>query len=177
MRAIEMLRSRLFIRNAHTQVIRNYGPRLYAHSESPDSPEFKISFSQDPEALSMGVLRKEKPKAIPSNPNNFEENKKFLNAMHQVMGANVHKCPTYQQVAYTEGRNAQFFSIYDFRNPPAQDRIADVEDSFGHIRVVDGNIEPNSYEPNNMYRLVSRNGYPQISDTLSDLIIKECEKN
>ena len=54
-------------------------------------------------------------------------------------------------------------------------RVADPEDILGVVRVHQGKLVPNSYEKMPTHRLLSMNGVFQLTDFLSQQLLRELE--
>lgn len=67
-------------------------------------------------------------------------------------------------------------AVYDQRSPPPFGRIPEVEDMFGLVRVENGVMVPESYEKNDMYRLITPDfGVCMFTEFLYNKIRKACE--
>ncbi|VVT58875.1 uncharacterized protein SAPINGB_P006428 [Magnusiomyces paraingens] len=112
-------------------------------------------------------------------PSQFYANPTFLNLLKDTLTHHIHECPTYNSLA--EGElfiGGSTLHIYDLRAPPPYGRIPDVQDIIGTVRIqepVHGEginkyevppIVPGSFEPNDMYRVLTRNGFMTLSELL-----------
>lgn len=151
-------------------------PPLYAHEEGD---RISISFSKNPQATTIGQFPKSDSELLAGlsteldpfepvrvlNPKAFEDNPKFWPIAQQVLKETIHTCPIFTSIATAE--EAQYFHIYDLRNPPPPNRIPEVDDILGTVEIVDGKIKEHSFQPNAMYRPVSPYGAMAVSDEIA----------
>lgn len=151
-------------------------PPLYAHE---NGDKISISFSKNPQATAIGRFPKSDAELLEGlsseldpfepmrvlNPKNFEENPEFWPIAQNVLKENIHLCPIFSSLATAD--EAQYFHIYDLRNPPPPNRIPEVDDILGTVEIVDGKIKKNSFEPNAMYRPVSPYGAMAVSEEIA----------
>lgn len=129
------------------------------------------------------------PYRIPDPPSVFAANPLFVHLLLDTVAETVHNCPVYNGIA--EGElfyGGATLHIYDLRAPPPYGRIPDVQDILGTVRIQqpvhnDGPnvplnkkykvpaIVPGSFEPNSMYRLLTRNGFFTLSDYLHKRVV------
>lgn len=70
-----------------------------------------------------------------------------------------------------------YIPVFDNRNPPMQARVPDVQDTMGMVVVnYEGVIDPNTYEENYQYRIITPDGPPQLSDYIFPKVKKVCEE-
>ena len=60
--------------------------------------------------------------------------------------------------------------ILDQRNPPPLGRIPDADDILASVRVEEGRMLPETYEPMPSYRLVTSDGVCQLTETLLEKV-------
>lgn len=128
------------------------------------------SFSENPKDLHIGTSETNK-----IDPEKFKSNKEFLNLLHKNIQDKIDQDFTYIMEA---GVNADaYMPIYDFREVPRFGRTPEVDSIFGYVRVSsDGKIVPNSYEPNEMYRLCNGAGLVKLSSFLLEQIREGIKK-
>lgn len=94
-------------------------------------------------------------------PQLFEENPDFWPRAAAALKQHIHDDPVYGDLVAAETRT-QYFHIYDFRLPPMFGRIPEVEDILGTVELAindkETTIVPQSFEPNAMYRPLTRFG-------------------
>ncbi|KAI9232526.1 MAG: hypothetical protein BYD32DRAFT_387653 [Podila humilis] len=61
--------------------------------------------------------------------------------------------------------------VADYRNPAPYGRIPLPEDIFGSVQIVDGVIEPGTYQRMPTHRIVSSLGLFQLSDYLHEKLV------
>lgn len=66
-------------------------------------------------------------------------------------------------------------TVYTKRNPRIIDRIPETEDIVGSVRLENGKMVDDSYEPMPVHRLVTRNGLFQLNKPLQAALISATE--
>lgn len=133
--------------------------------------QYKFSFSEDAKAMAIGYS-----KSKDATPDSFQENKDFLNTLHEVIGRRIDDDFTFIIEAGTNVDS--YMPIYDFREVPKYARIPLVECVFGYVMVDGkGKMIPKTYEANYLYRLCSGKGLIKLSDFLYDEIVQVVEAN
>lgn len=98
---------------------------------------------------------------IIANPQLFEENPDFWPVASEILRQHVHLDEAYGDLVAAETRT-RYFHIYDFRLPPMFGRIPEVEDILGTVELDiqprETTIIPMSFQPNAMYRPLTRYG-------------------
>ena len=72
--------------------------------------------------------------------------------------------------------NIRWLHISDERNPPPWGRIPYPEDIIGTVFVQGGVIQPNTYQPMPTHRLATSNGFMQLSEPLTQCLIREAKR-
>ena len=72
--------------------------------------------------------------------------------------------------------NIRWLHIGDERNPPPWGRIPYPEDIIGTVFVQGGVIQPNTYQPMPTHRLATSNGFMQLSEPLTQCLIREAKR-
>ncbi|KAK5814199.1 hypothetical protein F5H01DRAFT_346090 [Linnemannia elongata] len=102
-------------------------------------------------------------------PNKFTENEAFNNVLHTVIQQNLADDPMVQSVLQQQLEG--WTHIADYRNPAPYGRIPLPEDIFGSVQIVDGVIQPDSYQRMPTHRIVSSLGLFQLSDYLHERLV------
>ncbi|KAI5480010.1 hypothetical protein MNV49_001975 [Pseudohyphozyma bogoriensis] len=152
-------------------------PGLYYHSAPPSHPtnSFTISFLPTPppslefSPTTIGLLTPQRGDATdggppPLLPRNFTENKDFVRLLHEVLQGSIVGDESVEAWAVTRGEG--FLHIADERNPADMNRVPDPADIIASIFVKDGEIDPESYLPGDMYRLVTTDGLLKLPKSL-----------
>ncbi|KAK3816380.1 MAG: hypothetical protein J3Q66DRAFT_313707 [Benniella sp.] len=101
---------------------------------------------------------------IQVRPNKFTENEAFNTVLHAVIQKNLDKDPLVKQVLQQQLEG--WTHIADYRNPAPYGRIPLPEDIFGSVQIVEGVIQPSTYQRMPSHRIVSSNGLFQLSEYL-----------
>ncbi|KAG5363647.1 hypothetical protein CJU89_2823 [Yarrowia sp. B02] len=127
------------------------------------------------------------------DPRVFDKgNPEFLKVLNEVLKKDAYKDPQVKDFAAgqvfsilppqkrkkdsTPG-GTLYIPVFDNRNPPMQARVPDVQDTMGMIVVnYEGVIDPNTYEENFQYRIITPDGPPQLSDYIYPKVKKVCEE-
>lgn len=128
-------------------------------------------------------------------PADFVDNTLFITSvLFPTLEKYVHECPDYNRLAEGEKfYGGSTLHIYDFRATPPYGRIADVQDIIGTVRIQDAEyyedgspekengkfykvppIVPGSFEPNQMYRVLTMNGFVHLSELLQKKVAQVC---
>lgn len=134
-------------------------PQLFIHEIS--SEKTLVSFSEDPNKTPIGALK------APSDiitPNNFVEYKPFYNVLHESFATYAHLDQTYILDALNYPGSFMALSDYkvilDYMN-----QRPEMANTVGFIHVnFDCEMEPTSYEKNEMYNLCNIDGIITLSD-------------
>ncbi|KAF9154611.1 hypothetical protein BG015_000446 [Linnemannia schmuckeri] len=102
-------------------------------------------------------------------PNKFTENDAFNNVLHMVIQQNLADDPMVESVLQQQLEG--WTHIADYRNPAPYGRIPLPEDIFGSVQIVDGVIQPESYQRMPTHRIVSSLGLFQLSDHLHERLV------
>lgn len=128
------------------------------------------------------------------DPRVFDQGSKdFLKVLNEVLKKDAHKDPDVKDFAASQvftilppQKNKKgktpggtlYIPVFDMRNPPMQARVPDVQDTMGMVVVdYEGHIDPNTYEENFQYRIITPDGPPQLSDYIYPKVKKACEEN
>ncbi|KAG0047055.1 hypothetical protein BGZ83_007798 [Gryganskiella cystojenkinii] len=103
-------------------------------------------------------------------PNKFTENEAFNTVLHYVIQSNLQKDPMVEMVLQQQLEG--WTHIADYRNPAPYGRIPLPEDIFGSVQIVNGVIDPSTYQRMPSHRIASSNGLFQLSDYLHDHLVK-----
>ncbi|OZJ04646.1 hypothetical protein BZG36_02046 [Bifiguratus adelaidae] len=115
-----------------------------------------------------------KPSAVIS-PDDFLENKPFVDFLHSVIEDRVGKLDDPALKAFAEWQGQGWMHIADERNPAPWGRIPLPEDIFGSILLKEGKIQDGTYQRNPTHRIVSQNGLFQLSEPLLNELVKACQ--
>ncbi|KAL8278915.1 hypothetical protein RQP46_008584 [Phenoliferia psychrophenolica] len=151
---------------------------LFLHPlPSPSKPNtFSVSFLPTPapslafSPTTIGVLKQDPlfpaegtgPPAI--LPRNFEENREFVQLLHEVLKGVVGGDLGLDTMAKVRGDG--YIHIADERNPADANRVPDPSDIIASVLVQDGAVVPSSYSPSGTHRVVSMDGMMRLPEGL-----------
>ncbi|KAF9189152.1 hypothetical protein BGZ51_009818 [Haplosporangium sp. Z 767] len=104
-----------------------------------------------------------------AQPNKFTENEPFNTILHATIQEHLSKDPMVESVLQQQLEG--WTHIADYRNPAPYGRIPLPEDIFGSVQIVDGVIQPSTYQRMPSHRIVSSNGLFQLSDYLHEKLV------
>lgn len=135
-------------------------PQLFIHEFSPEKT--LISFSKDPEKTPIGALKTRTNDII--TPSNFIEYKPFYNVLHEAFAKHAHLDQTYILDALNYPGSFMALSDYkvilDYMN-----QRPEMANTVGFIHVnFDCEMDPTSYQKNEMYNLCNIDGIITLSD-------------
>jgi len=114
---------------------------------------------------SLPMLENEEP-----GLNDFEPNPLFLEVLHSA----IRKALRERTDGTVEGEALQLGSgwlhIQDQRNIPALGRVGDPDDIIASVRVEEGKILPETYQPMPSYRLCTTDGPPKLTEGLAKVL-------
>ncbi|ORY88113.1 hypothetical protein BCR35DRAFT_302029 [Leucosporidium creatinivorum] len=108
-------------------------------------------------------------------PRNFTENQLFKEVLHEILKGVVGGDSGLDTVAKSRGEDG-WIHIPDHRSPPSQGRIPDPSDIIASLLVTNGQIDPASYEPGQMHRLVTSDGMMRLDEGLMKGLREGLEK-
>ncbi|KAK3834621.1 MAG: hypothetical protein JOS17DRAFT_737228 [Linnemannia elongata] len=117
----------------------------------------------------VGYLSHNDSEDLQVKPNRFTENEAFNNVLHKVIQQNLADDPMVESVLQQQLEG--WTHIADYRNPAPYGRIPLPEDIFGSVQIVDGVIQPDSYQRMPTHRIVSSLGLFQLSDHLHERLV------
>lgn len=172
-----MLKLRQSLKSIHSQrrtlITYSKQSQLYIHPKSNNKN--LVSFSKNPESLAIGEFYSSNPENEEITTKNFiSENKEFLNKLHELIKKNIGDDFTYavESASYAD----QHMPVYDLRVTPNYQRQPDVENTFGFVRIgSDGTILNDSYQVNDLYKLVTSDGPIKVSDYLHEKLVEELD--
>ncbi|KAF9376810.1 hypothetical protein CPB97_010587 [Podila verticillata] len=106
-------------------------------------------------------------------PNKFTENEAFSKVLHEVIKANLDQDPMLTSVLQLQLEG--WTHVADYRNPAPYGRIPLPEDIFGSVQIVDGVIQPGTYQRMPTHRIVSSLGLFQLSDYLHEKLVEHLQ--
>jgi hypothetical protein len=99
--------------------------------------------------------------------NDFEENPKFRQLIHEVIKSGLKADVDDIQRNGALQMHQGWMHIHDDRNVPALGRIGDPDDIIASVLVEDGKINADTYQPMPAYRLCTSDGLIQLTEGLS----------
>ncbi|KAF9362013.1 hypothetical protein BGX26_006530 [Mortierella sp. AD094] len=117
----------------------------------------------------IGLVRHDKIDDLQVRPNNFTENEAFNTVLHSVIQENLSEDSLVKSVLQLQLEG--WTHIADYRNPAPFGRIPLPEDIFGSVQIVDGVIQPSTYQRMFTHRIVSGNGLFQLSEYLHEKLV------
>ncbi|KAF8931037.1 hypothetical protein BGZ58_007843 [Dissophora ornata] len=184
---LQRLASIRFLSTRHPRPLRDasYPFPLYYHLVPPHSSDrhssYAVSFladfpnhnrqvigylSHNPSSSSSASGNDE---SLQLKPNKFTENGAFNNVLHAVIQQNLDKDPMVETVLHQQSEG--WTHIVDYRNPAPYGRIPSSEDIFGSVQIVDGVIQPSTYQRMPSHRIVSGDGLFQLSEYLHEKLV------
>ncbi|KAF9953872.1 hypothetical protein BGZ72_005093 [Mortierella alpina] len=106
-------------------------------------------------------------------PNKFTENEAFNAVLHASIQEHLSKDPMVESVLQQQLEG--WTHIADYRNPAPYGRIPLPEDIFGSVQIVDGVIQPSTYQRMPSHRIVSSHGLFQLSDYLHEKLVQRLQ--
>jgi hypothetical protein len=157
--------------------------RRETSAKAPDSEiprhEAKVLTFLSPEEVSS--LRGLPDEGIPGyfvgdspTTENFRPNHQFMEFLHQVIRTAAPLDPGLRATA-REQRNGHVY-IIDLRTPEGPMGQVPPEDIIGAFQVQNGDLIPNSYEANNLYRVFTRNGLVSLPPSLRAAFVDRLPK-
>ncbi|KAI5118943.1 hypothetical protein M0805_006289 [Coniferiporia weirii] len=101
-----------------------------------------------------------------SGLNDFVENKSFTSLLHEAIQKGLMDDEIWKNGAIQT--QSGWMHVFDQRNPPPLGRIPDADDILASVRVEDGRMLIESYQPMPSYRLCTGDGVCQLTDGLFD---------
>ncbi|ETW77269.1 hypothetical protein HETIRDRAFT_241563, partial [Heterobasidion irregulare TC 32-1] len=179
-------------RNEHqTTFVDPNRPDLFYHLVAPPTPlsssrpVFAVSLLEAPPPSStsstiLGWLPAEaEGESEGAGLNDFKENSQFRTLLHEAISTGLAQgvddiqingaMQTQRGWMHINGRPSSSFHPFfsHDRNIPALGRIGDPDDILASIRVEDGKMLPETYEPMPSYRLCTADGVTKLSDGLA----------
>ncbi|KAI0317985.1 hypothetical protein OF83DRAFT_1118563 [Amylostereum chailletii] len=152
---------------------------LFYHLIPPPNPlssarsAFAVSLLESPPPSSnsstvLGWLPAEAPRQEDeAGLNDFKENKGFREILHSAISSGLSEGVDDIQIASAMQTGQGWMHINDARNVPALGRIGDPDDIIGSVRVEDGKIMAETYQPMPSYRLCTADGVTRLTDGLA----------
>ncbi|KAF9941618.1 hypothetical protein BGZ67_004449 [Mortierella alpina] len=106
-------------------------------------------------------------------PNKFTENEAFNAVLHASIQEHLAKDPMVESVLQQQLEG--WTHIADYRNPAPYGRIPLPEDIFGSVQIVDGVIQPSTYQRMPSHRIVSSHGLFQLSEYLHEKLVQRLQ--
>ncbi|KAF9290978.1 hypothetical protein BGZ68_005565 [Mortierella alpina] len=106
-------------------------------------------------------------------PNKFTENEAFNTVLHASIQEHLSKDPMVESVLQQQLEG--WTHIADYRNPAPYGRIPLPEDIFGSVQIVDGVIQPSTYQRMPSHRIVSSHGLFQLSEYLHEKLVQRLQ--
>ncbi|KAI0767389.1 hypothetical protein C8Q74DRAFT_1203811 [Fomes fomentarius] len=160
-------------------------PDLFYHLFDPPTPLssevpiFAISFldSPPPSILSASVIGW-LPALGPGEGaglNDFVENERFREVLHEAIQSALHDGADEVQKNGAIQIREGWMHIHDDRNIPALGRIGDPDDIIASVRVENGEILAETYQPMPSYRLCTSDGVVQLTEGLAARLLEVLE--
>ncbi|KDQ56907.1 hypothetical protein JAAARDRAFT_158152 [Jaapia argillacea MUCL 33604] len=100
--------------------------------------------------------------------NDFVENPRFRDVLQEAIRDGLKEGVDEIQINGAKQTQEGWMHIHDARNVPALGRIGDPDDILGSVRVEDGIILPETYQPMPSYRLCTADGVTQLTEGLAN---------
>ncbi|KAL6309459.1 hypothetical protein BKA93DRAFT_814867 [Sparassis latifolia] len=143
---------------------------------SASVPVFALSFLPDPpHDVQSDTVIGWLPAGTPADAdaadgaglNDFQENDKFHALLQEAVRSALADGTDYVQINSALQTQQGWMHIHDNRNIPALGRIGDPDDILGSVRVEDGEILPETYQPMPSYRLCTSDGIVQLTEGIA----------
>ncbi|GJE86402.1 hypothetical protein PsYK624_024820 [Phanerochaete sordida] len=149
-------------------------PGLFYHRFAPPGtpPVFALSFLAErpprvDSASVLGWLPAAAPAGGDAGLNDFRENVRFLEIMHEAIRAALRDGVDEVQKNGAVQTQEGWMHIHDERNVPALGRIGDPDDIIASVRVEKGQILAETYQPMPAYRLCTSDGILKLTEGLA----------
>ncbi|TBU23553.1 hypothetical protein BD311DRAFT_673735 [Dichomitus squalens] len=160
-------------------------PDLHYHLFTPPTqlsseyPVFALSFlpTPPPSILSSSVIGwlPASGEGEGAGLNDFVENERFLAVLHEAIQSALRDGVDEVQKAGATQTHAGWMHIHDGRNVPALQRVGDPDDIIASVRVEDGEILAETYQPMPAYRLCTSDGVLQLTEGLAARLVEVLE--
>ncbi|KAI0826213.1 hypothetical protein BC629DRAFT_1578645 [Irpex lacteus] len=160
-------------------------PGLYYHLYHPPSPAsdttpvFAISFLQNaPTSADAPSIIGWLPALEGEQPglNDFRENPNFREILHEAIQSGLRDEVDDIQINGAIQTQQGWMHIHDERNIPALGRIGDPDDIIASVRVEEGKILAETYQPMPAYRLCTSDGVLKLTEGLSERLLQVLEE-
>ncbi|KAI0342322.1 hypothetical protein BDW22DRAFT_1407477 [Trametopsis cervina] len=146
-------------------------PELFYHLFHPQdsTPVFALSFLPDaPKRVDSYAVLGWLPalEGGEAGLNDFKENPKFRDVLHEAVESGLRDGVDDIQINGAIQTQEGWMHIHDSRNVPALGRIGDPDDIIASVRVEEGKILPDTYQPMPSYRLCTADGVIQLTEGL-----------
>ncbi|KAF7728434.1 hypothetical protein EC973_006114 [Apophysomyces ossiformis] len=115
------------------------------------------------------------PEQSSIDPRTFVGNDVFVDFLHRTLAENIHSVNDPSLKGLAKWQKEGWLHIADERNPPPWGRIPSPEDIIGSVLVKNGVIQGGTYQPMPAHRLVTSNGIFQLSEPLTQCMIRSCK--
>ncbi|KAI0752739.1 hypothetical protein C8Q80DRAFT_472435 [Daedaleopsis nitida] len=160
-------------------------PDLFYHLYTPPTalssttPVFALSFlaTPPPSLLSSSVVGwlPASGEGEGAGLNDFVENERFREVLHEAIQSALHDGADEVQRNGAIQTGEGWMHIHDNRNVPALGRIGDPDDIIASVRVENGEILADTYQPMPSYRLCTSDGVLQLTEGLAARLIEVLE--
>ncbi|KAI0088245.1 hypothetical protein BDY19DRAFT_891510 [Irpex rosettiformis] len=160
-------------------------PELYYHlfhppsSVSDSTPVFALSFlSVAPRTANSSTILGWLPalEGGEAGLNDFRENPKFLDVLHEAVQSGLRDGVDDIQINGAIQTQQGWMHIHDDRNIPALGRIGDPDDIIASVRVEEGKILAETYQPMPSYRLCTADGVIKLTEGLFERLKQVLEE-
>jgi len=154
-------------------------PELFYHLFDPptpvssSAPVFALSFlPSPPDSVESSTVIGWLPASAPGDAdeaglNDFVENPKFREVLHEAIRSGLEDGVDDIQINGAVQTQQGWMHIHDNRNIPALGRIGDPDDIIASVRVENGKIMAETYQPMPSYRLCTSDGVLQLTEGLA----------
>jgi hypothetical protein len=146
--------------------------------QSPTGPEFYVSLLDEriaftrglvPQAI-VGVLKRPPVVGQALKPEDFARNRVFVDYLHDFLKRELPKAPAMRVEARRQGKGWVY--VIDRRTPTPAGEVPP-HDIIGAVEVRDGELVPDSYQPNPNHVILSDRGLFQLDPQLHARLVEE----
>jgi hypothetical protein len=153
-------------------------PINVCHVETPEGPKDYVTCLSDEHVFQhglqgetiVGVLLRPLESGDDINPDNFAQNRVFVDFMHSVIARRGPELPGLIAAAKKQGEG--LVCVVDQRTPTPQDAVPP-EDIVGVFEIKDGRVVPDSYRASPKHIILSARGFFSLGSELQPCLLEE----